>query len=157
MLNEMTFESVVAVAPLPSIDLCLVVNERLLMGRRNNEPLKGEWFTPGGCIKKNETWQNALLRVAKTELNFDIDIKSCSLMGVWDHFYSNSFAGPEVSTHYVNLPHVCYLEEAPKFTLDDQHAEVAWFSLSEIIASAGYHEYMCSYASWLRGKRGSGR
>ena len=51
-----------------SICLCLVCNRQILLGMRNNEPLEGCWFSPGGRIYKNESWQKALLRIIKGEL-----------------------------------------------------------------------------------------
>ena len=106
MLDAQTFKTVIESTPLASIDLRLVCDGQLLLGKRTNDPLKGEWFTPGGRIHKNETWQNALLRIAEAELGLsDIAVESFSLMGVWDHFYSNSALDQNTSTHNVNLPH----------------------------------------------------
>ena len=68
MLDVQTFKAVIENTPLVSIDLCLICNGQILLGKRRNEPLKGTWFTPGGRIHKNETWQDALLRVAEVEL-----------------------------------------------------------------------------------------
>ena len=65
MLDTKTFKTVIENAPLISIDLCIVCDGQVLFGRRTNEPLKGEWFTLGGRIHKNETWQDALLRTAE--------------------------------------------------------------------------------------------
>ena len=56
MLDVLTFKAVVENNPLVSIDLCLVCDGQLLLGKRTNELLKGEWFTPGGRIHKDETW-----------------------------------------------------------------------------------------------------
>ena len=50
MLDAHTFKTVIGNAPLVSIDFCLVCEGQILLGKRNNEPLKGEWFTPGGRI-----------------------------------------------------------------------------------------------------------
>ena len=63
-LDYEVFKSVVNNATLVSVDLCLVFNGQILMGKRNNEPLKDQWFTPGGRIQKNERWQDALRRIA---------------------------------------------------------------------------------------------
>ena len=51
MLDVQTFKTVIENTPLVSIDLCLVCNNQLLLGKRTNEPLKGEWFTPGGSTR----------------------------------------------------------------------------------------------------------
>ena len=91
MLDPQTFKTIIENTPLVSIDLCLVSNSQILLGKRNNEPLKGEWFTPGGRIYKNETWKDALIRIIKTELGLiHLTVEDFSLMGIWDHFYKNS-------------------------------------------------------------------
>ena len=150
MLDVQTFKTVIENTPLVSIDLCLVCDGLLLLGKRTNEPLKGEWFTPGGRIHKNETWQDALLRIAEAELGLSgIAVEVFSLMGVWDHFYNNSVVDQGISTHYVNLPHYVGFESKPEIILDDQHGEFEWFYLSVVADDEKFHLYMRNYASWL--------
>ena len=67
MLEINNFKMVVKNTPLVSIDLCILFNGDLL-GQRNNEPLKGFWFTPGGGIFKNEAYLDCLKRVVSSEL-----------------------------------------------------------------------------------------
>ena len=108
MLDTQTFTTVIHSTPLVSIDLCLVCDDQLLLGKRRNEPLKEQWFTPGSRILKNESWQRCLSRVALSELGLNvIDVGQFTLMGIWDHFYDNSVIDETISTHYVNLPHYC--------------------------------------------------
>ena len=153
MLDAHTFKTVIGNAPLVSIDLCLVCEGQILLGKRNNEPLKGEWFTPGGRIYKNETWQYSLLRIVKTELGLcDTAVEDFALMGMWDHFYNNSALDQNISTHYVNLPHYAQFKSKPKITLDDQHGEFKWFDLSEVSRDEKFHPYMRKYAVWLLSK-----
>lgn len=156
MLDSQTFKSVIENTPLVSIDLCLVCNDQILLGKRRNEPLKGRWFTPGGRIHKNESWQDALLRIAEVELGLglgldlgDTSLECFSLMGVWDHFYNNSAFDQNTSTHYVNLPHYADLQAEPEITLDDQHGEFKWFELSVVSNDEKFHPYMRNYAIWL--------
>ena len=150
MISLKEFQSVVKFAPLVSIDLCLVYKEKILLGMRKNEPLKGVWFTPGGRILKNEPWRDCLRRVAKTELGYHFnDPGAFSLMGVWDHFYSNSAYDSDSSTHYVNLPHYLILKEKPSFRSDSQHQELKWFDLSHVVNGTFFHEHMQTYANWL--------
>ena len=149
MLDVATFRTVVESTPLVSIDLCLVREGQLLMGLRQNEPLKGQWFTPGGRLLKNERWQDGLARIAKTELGLTVKSDDFELMGVWDHFYENSAIDDGVSTHYVNLPHVCFLESEPELSLDPQHESVRWFDVAPIINDTGHQIHMREYASWI--------
>ena len=150
MLDAKIFKTVIENTPLVSIDLCLVYGGQLFLGKRSNEPLKDEWFTPGGRINKNETWQGALLRIAEVELGLSgIAVEDFSLMGMWDHFYSNSALDQNTSTHYVNLPHYAEFKSKPQIALDDQHGEFEWFDLSVVAKDEKLHPYMRNYASWL--------
>ena len=155
MLDANTFKTVIENTPLVSIDLCLICNGQILLGKRSNEPLKGIWFTPGGRIHKNETWQDALLRIIKAELGCDTAVESFSLMGVWDHFYNNSALDQNTSTHYVNLPHYAEFKSKPQITLDDQHGEFKWFDLAVVSKDERFHPYMRNYASWLLNQMGN--
>ena len=153
MLDAQTFKTVIENTPLVSIDLCLVCDGQVLLGKRTNEPLKGEWFTPGGRIHKNETWQDALLRIAEAELGLSgIAVEDFPLMGVWDHFYNNSVVNRDLSTHYVNLPRYARFKSTPEITLDDQHAEFEWFDLSVVAKDEKFHLYIRDYAIWLLNK-----
>ena len=150
MLEKETFKKVVKNTPLVSIDLCIVWDEKILLGKRKNDPLKGFFFTPGGRILKNEAYINCLKRVARSELGLIVDdLKQAKLMGVWDHFYANSIFGDEVSTHYVNLPHCIYYDKRPEILLDDQHDSFEWFDLNKVANDDNFHKYMQSYASWI--------
>ena len=100
MLDSQTFQTIVQSTPLVSIDFCLVCKGQILLGKRNKEPLRGQWFTPGGRIQKNESWQNALRRIALSELGMFVEnLDVFELMGVWDHFYPNSMFDNKMSTH----------------------------------------------------------
>lgn len=149
VLDAAIFKTVVASAPLVSIDICLVFEGQLLMGLRKNEPLKGEWFTPGGRLLKNERWEDGLVRIARSELGLTVISDDFDLMGVWDHFYENSAIDECVSTHYVNLPHVCYVASQPDLSLDPQHESFRWFDVESIIEDTGHQIYMRKYASWI--------
>ena len=144
------FKFIIENTPLVSIDICLLYKGKMLLGRRNNQPLKGEWFTPGGRIFKDEPWQECLRRIMGSELGISAeDPIRFNLMGVWDHFYENSAMDENISTHYLNLPHYCILEERPSLSIDQQHNDLRWFDLDEVAGKNNFHEYMQSYASWL--------
>jgi colanic acid biosynthesis protein WcaH len=105
-LEDGHFAQVVKYAPLISIDL-VVKNRRgeVLLGRRTNEPAQGYWFVPGGRIYKNENIADAFRRIVSSETGHDFSVEEAVFLGVYEHFYSNSFVSPDISTHYVVL---CY-------------------------------------------------
>ena len=89
-------------------------------------------------------------RIAEVELGLSfIAVEDFSLMGVWDHFYSNSVLDQEMSTHYVNLPHYAEFKSRPQITSDDQHGEFKWFDLAVVVTDEKVSPYMRNYASWL--------
>lgn len=150
MLDTKTFKIIIENTPLVSIDFCLVCEGQLLLGKRINEPLMGQWFTPGGRIYKNETWQDALLRIAEVELRLSgIEVDDFALMGIWDHFYNNSIHDQNTSTHYVNLPHYAEFKSKPQISLDDQHGDYKWFDLAVVSIDEKFNAYIRNYAYWL--------
>lgn len=53
-INDETWKSIVQSMPIPSVDLVVKCPDGILLGKRVNEPAKGEWFVPGGRIQKGE-------------------------------------------------------------------------------------------------------
>jgi len=150
MLDPKTFQIILDNAPLVSIDLCLVYDSSILLGKRNNMPLKGRWFTPGGRIFKNERWQDAIDRIAFNELGIQKDEElQFQIMGIWDHMYKDSIFGADHSTHYVNIPHYVFLDKKILIISDKQHSEFDWFDLNEINNENAFHSYMIDYAKFL--------
>ena len=148
-LSESDFHFLVRNTPLPAIDLCVVFEGSLLLGNRRNQPLMGDWFVPGACVRKGEYRHDVLRRIAACELGIFIDPEDCKSMGLWDHFYDSSVCGDGIYTHYVCLPHVLILDAEPQITANEQHDELRWFPLSEINAASGFHEYISEYAHWI--------
>jgi len=142
MLPVEMFKAVVDATPLISIDL-LVENEgKYLLGRRTNKPAKGYFFSTGGRVHKNETIDDAMIRIARNELN--IELKSTpKFIGVFEHFYDDSMY-ENVSTHYVNLAYEYEMEEIPALPTE-QHSEYQWFSISELLESKQVHKYVKDY------------
>ena len=148
-MKETTFKTIIENVPLVSIDLCLLHKDRILLGNRNNNPLKHQWFTPGGRILKNEPWQISLARIAKSELDINIQTERFKSMGIYDHFYSNNATDEKMSTHYVNLPHYAIFNEKPDVKSDNQHNKLEWFFLEEVSENDAFHKYIRIYAKWL--------
>lgn len=55
LLPKDEWKTIVENMPLVSVDLIVLYDSGILLGKRNNPPAKGEWFVPGGLVKKNET------------------------------------------------------------------------------------------------------
>ena len=139
--------------PLVSVDLVLVRGgTEILLGLRTNRPAQGSWFVPGGRILKDEPRADALKRVAARELGIaNIAGLKPQLLGVFEHFYPDCFAGDiGVSTHYVVIAHRIDVPlgfEVPG--CDNQHAELRWWPIAEAAATTDVHRYTRDYLPLL--------
>ncbi len=137
------FKTVVEYVPLISIDLITMFQDKILLGKRRNKPALGYYFTLGGIVKKNESFQEAQKRIAKNELGIELTQK-LKFIGVFEHFYDDSiFDG--ISTHYVNHGYLLELDECLKNLPQDQHSEYKWFSIEELLDSNEVHKYVKDY------------
>jgi colanic acid biosynthesis protein WcaH len=60
LINKQQFLEVISRTPLVSIDLVIRDSKnRILLGRRVNEPARGKWFVPGSRILKDESLDDA--------------------------------------------------------------------------------------------------
>lgn len=157
LLSDHEFTRAVAALPLVSIDICVTgPNGSLLLGKRNNAPARGWWFTPGARIRKNEAIADALARVLRDELALPNAMAArATLMGAWDHFYPDSAFDANTSTHYVNLPHWLQLTQAEMDALHppqggrEQHARWQWWPLDTATQDPSVHACVQTYSRWL--------
>jgi len=142
MLDNKTFETVISSTPLISIDLLVKKDNKILLGKRINKPAQGYLFSIGGRVYKNETINNAMIRIAKDELNIELKLTP-RFIGVFEHFYDDSiYQG--VSTHYVNLAYEMEIEETLNLP-SEQHNEYQWFTIDELLKSKQVHKYVKDY------------
>lgn len=60
--------------PAPSTAIFVIKNNKILLAKRNNDPKKGGWDTPGGFLEVNETIEASAIREMKEETGLDIEI-----------------------------------------------------------------------------------
>ncbi|ELY63463.1 GDP-mannose mannosyl hydrolase [Natrinema versiforme] len=117
--------TIVENAPIVSVDLVVKYEGGVLLGLRENEPAKGEWFVPGGTVFKNERLTDAVQRVAEMELGCEVEIRE--RLGVFEHFYETSEVDGVESKHYVaNAFVVEPFEDIAES--DDQHSQFRVFT-----------------------------
>ncbi len=136
MLDAQTFKTVVASTPLVSADLIVQNEGKVLLGKRKNRPAQGYYFTPGGRVRKNEKISDALMRIAKEELNLTLE-QTPTCIGVFEHLYDDSIF-PDVSTHYVNLGFALEIETLPELP-HEQHSSYRWFETNDLLTSEMVH------------------
>jgi colanic acid biosynthesis protein WcaH len=146
-LSHAELDTVIRLAPLVAIDL-IIRNRRdeVLLGLRKNEPAKGCYFVPGGMILKNERLADAFARLVKNETGQDASLDDARLLGVFEHFYDNNRSGRSgYGTHYIVLGYEFSWPSAAAPTPDDQHSELRWWPMPELLASDRVHDNAKAY------------
>lgn len=114
--------TIVEHVPIVSVDLVVECPDGIVLGKRSNEPAKGEWFVPGGRVQKGESLEESVHRVAEEELGVNIEIRE--KLGVFEHFYDTSEVGCE--KHYIAHGFSVWTDETT-FDSDNQHDGIAVF------------------------------
>ncbi len=142
MLDDQTFKTVIRSTPLISIDLLVKKDNKILLGKRINKPARGYLFSPGGRVYKNETIDDAMMRIAKDELNIELKLVP-GFIGVFEHFYDDSIY-QDVSTHYIDLAYEIEIHETLNLPTD-QHNDYQWLTINELLESKEVHKYVKDY------------
>ena len=146
-LNNQAFTEVIDRTPLVSIDL-VVENEKgeILFGLRTNRPAQGYWFVPGGRILKDETLNEAFLRLTSNELGVEISRSDACLLDICEHFYDDSVMGAAPSTHYVVAGYHLKVEQnSLALPIGDQHNEYKWCAKELVKSDATVHKHSSDY------------
>jgi colanic acid biosynthesis protein WcaH len=143
-LDKETFSTVIANAPLISIDLIIKNSEdKILLGKRVNKPAKNSWFVPGGRVFKDEKIDDAFKRITKNEIGVEYNIKSASFKGIYQHFYDDNVFGDDFSTHYIVLGFELRITNTPM--TNNQHESYRWFDEEELMKSDDVYFFVKDY------------
>ena len=115
------YDQITKFLPIASVEALIVIDNALLFLRRNNQPAKGEWWFPGGRIRKGESLEEALRREVKEETG--LEVSSYKFINV----YSRVF--PE--RHDIAIAYLCKCKKG-KVELNNEHSEYGFFKITPI-------------------------
>ncbi len=137
LIGDKEYKNIVKLVPIVCVDLILTDGNKFLLGKRVNQPAKGQWFFPGGRIYKGEKIVDAAIRKAKEEMGIKILAKDLSIIGVGETIFDGK--GIDKARHSINVVCLVKISDKTKFNFDrTQHSEIKWFS--EI--NPDWHEYV---------------
>jgi len=115
-IPSILYNQIMQLMPIVSVEAVIVIEKSLLFLRRKNQPVLGEWWFPGGRIRKGESLDEALYREVEEET--DLEISSYKLINV----YSRVF--PE--RHDITIAYLCKCKEG-RVTLNNEHSGYSLF------------------------------
>ena len=148
-LDDKVFSSGIESLPLVSIDLIVRCKDsgKYLFGWRRNRPAANHWFVPGGRIQKNESLDDAFVRLTKIELGAGICRSKAEFFGVYEHFYDDHVFGEGISTHYVVLAYQVIVDLSELNLPVQQHSKYKWMTKEEVGESDLVHRHSKDYFS----------
>ena len=117
MIPSPFYEQTKALMPIPSVEAMIIKEDSLLFLRRKNSPAKGEWWFPGGRIRKGESFKETLFREVKEETGLDVDV--VKFVGVYNRIF------PE--RHDITIVFLCKCFDN-RVILNDEHSEFQFFN-----------------------------
>ena len=145
-IPEDEFATVLDRVPQVCVEVVLERDGQVLLAHRTNEPVKDEWFWPGGRLYKGEALPEAGRRVAREELGVDVRIED--RVGVYGHFWDTSSVDGVDSRHTVNIVYrVRQTDPDESIELDEQHDDYRFVTPGE--HPDNLHEYVLEYLADL--------
>jgi colanic acid biosynthesis protein WcaH len=125
LIPEEIYKCIVDTMPILCVD-AIIRNDKqeVLLVKRTNEPLKGEWWVPGGRVYKGENLENAIKRKIKEELGINIQINGA--VGYYEDQFEKNPLNVESGLHTLGI----VFEAKPKsldIKLDDQSGDWKFF------------------------------
>ena len=74
-IDDTLYQTIKKVMPIFCVDLVAHRGNAVLLCKRLNEPIKGEWYFPGGRLHKNENISSAIARIAWNELGITVRVE----------------------------------------------------------------------------------
>ncbi len=122
-IGQDLYKRILELVPIACVDVAIVSGGKVLLVNRKDDPAKGQWWVPGGRVRKGETLKQAARRKALEEVGI-----ACHV-GPIIHTAETIFPdGPYgVAIHSINTCFFLYPEStAADCHLDDHHADAKW-------------------------------
>ena len=118
-IPEKTYSQIVRHVPILCVDLLIKdESERYLLLKRKSEPLKNEYYLPGGRVFLGEKLEDAARRKAREETGVIVSGKLV-IAGIYEDFFSQSSFG-EHRYHTLSMVFRCSVKNDYGIVLNDQ-------------------------------------
>jgi 8-oxo-dGTP diphosphatase len=113
--------------PFLGVGAVIIHDNRVLLVRRANPPLQGEWSIPGGLVETGETTRDAIVREVLEETGLQVEVTE--LVEVFERILRDEQS--RVQYHYVLLDYQCRVRDGAAQAGSDV-SELLWATMSEL-------------------------
>lgn len=115
--------------PIIGVGAVIVEGGRVLLVRRDTEPLRGEWSVPGGMLELGEKLRDGVRREAMEETN--VQVEPGEVLDVFDSIFTDGLGRTQY--HYVLIDYLCHpVSGEPRAGSDA--SDVRWVSAEALPA-----------------------
>lgn len=133
-IESSIYKTIMDCSIIETVDFIIINKDNhILLWLRNNEPLKGVYYIPGGRRHKNEIIMDSAKRKMKEELRLDIDAERLIFLWIYDDIFENSMF-KDTGSHYSPITYIYRLTEQEEIDIgvnDGQHANIKFFPLED--------------------------
>ena len=115
-------------APIVGVGAVVIDGTKVLLVRRGQEPLKGEWSLPGGALELGETLQQGVVREVLEETG--LIVVPGGIIEILDRITPDEASG-RVRYHYVLIDFVCRVSGGALCSASDAE-EVRWVERDQL-------------------------
>jgi 8-oxo-dGTP diphosphatase len=115
-------------APIVGVGAVVIDGTKVLLVRRGQEPLKGEWSLPGGALELGETLQQGVVREVLEETG--LIVVPGGIIEILDRITPDEASG-RIRYHYVLIDFVCHVSGGALCSASDAE-EVRWVERDQL-------------------------
>jgi colanic acid biosynthesis protein WcaH len=120
-IKDALYSKIIRSVPILCVDILISFNDKYLLVKRNDNPLKGEWWVPGGRVLIGEDCMAATKRKLNEELNFQGG--NLKLYGIYEDVFEESSLG----IHPYHIVSIVYKLEIKSINgIDLNHTSSDW-------------------------------
>lgn len=134
--------------PIPTVDIIIEKDDKVVLIRRKNEPFKGKLAIPGGFVNEGELIEDRAVKEAKEETSLDVRLEQ--ILGVYS-IPDRDPRGHLMTTVFIAKP------ISGEVKGGDDAAEASWFKIDDKILnelSFDHKKILKDYLKWKK-KRGT--